>query len=246
MDKILLAFSVLSLMACGSEKETEEDTENSVFDADDNPDNVENSNCPSVVPEEYIYLWDCENTEGCAAKLYRYGVGESFDDGSFEVTEQWFSFSGPGDYCVDTFEITGSWDSREPSTYGGAAAEELFDISWKMVESQCGVIWSPLFADQEASDPNTQTYGGFMMFDTHGFGDMRNEDYNALVLGAPVNGNSYAPNSNYARGSVTPKAADHVGPGAQDENGDWCCSDELAGTFQAANYLWASAGDCLQ
>ena len=219
---------------------------NSLYDQESNDtDNVDGSGCPADVPEEYRYLWDCENEEGCAAKLYRYGVGASFDDGSFQVTEQWFSFEGPGAYCVDTFQIMGEWDSREPATFGGSSSEELFEITWEMVESQCQVLWSPLFADQEADNPDTQTYGGFMMFDTHTAWALRNEDYGALLIAAPVNGNQYAPNHNYAEGTVTP-TGEHEAPGGQDDAGQWCCEDTLAGEFQPAEYVWANGGDCLQ
>lgn len=248
MERFVIGLSLCSLVACGGEKESSDEAGNSVFDDNaGDTDNVDGSGCPADVPEEYRYLWDCENEEGCAAKLYRYGVGESFSDESFVITEQWFSFEGPGSYCIDTFEITGEWDSREPGTFGGAGSEELFGITWTMVDSQCQVIWSPLFADQEADDPATQEYGGFMMFDTHTAFGMRNPDppYKALVIAAPVNGNQYAPNQNYAEGTVIP-TGEHEAPGAQDENGDWCCVDELAGTFQPAEYIWTNSGDCLQ
>jgi hypothetical protein len=245
MMKLVIFASTLSLIACGEEKESNTTENNNVFDNNDT-DNVDGSGCPADVPEEYRFLWDCENAEGCSAKLYRYGVGESMDDGSFQVTEQWFSFSAPGEYCIDTFEVTGIWDSREPSTFGGGTSEELFQIQWQMVDSQCEVIWSPLFADQEASDPATQTYQGFIMFDTHNSWDYRNEDYEALVVAAPVNGNQYAPNSNYARGTVIPKDPDHEPPGGEQENGEWCCADSLIDQIQPSNYVWANSGDCLQ
>ena len=46
------------LVACGDEKESE--TTNTVFDQEgENEDNVDGSGCPSVVPEEYRFLWDC-------------------------------------------------------------------------------------------------------------------------------------------------------------------------------------------
>lgn len=246
MGKLLIGLSLCSLIACGSEKETDDD-ENAVFDENsDDTDNVDGSGCPEIVPEEYRYLWNCENEGDCSATLYRYGVGESFDDGSFQVTEKWFSFDGPGSYCVDTFQIMGEWDSREPATFGGSTAEELFDITWEMTDSQCQVIWSPLFADQEADDPNTQTYGGFMMFDTHTSWELRNPDYGALLIAAPVNGNQYATNFNYAENATVTPTGDHEAPGAQDENDQWCCEDTLAGEFQPAEYVWTNGGDCLQ
>ena len=47
------------LIACGEDKDSE--TTNTVFDQEgENEDNVDGSGCPSVVPEEYRFLWDCE------------------------------------------------------------------------------------------------------------------------------------------------------------------------------------------
>lgn len=248
MSKWLLSFGMLNFVACNADGDKESDSdENSVFGQnEDDTDNVDGSGCPDIVPEEYRFNWDCENAEECSAKLYRYGVGESFADGSFQVTEQWFKFEGPGAYCVDTFYITGEWDSREPATFGGGTAEELFEITWEMADSQCEVIWSPMFADQEADDPVTQTYGGFMMFDTHNPWNLRNEEYRMLLIAAPVNGSQYTPNSNYAQGTVTPTDPDHALAMSEDAAGDWCCEDPLAGTFQPSEYVWTNSGDCLQ
>lgn len=226
------AYMGTSLVACGDK---ESDTTTETTDTAENVDNVDGSGCPSVVPEQYRYLWDCENAEGCSAKLYRHGYGESFEDGSFVVTEQWFSFAGPGDYCVDTFELTGSWDNREPGTFGCSQCEALYEIDWVMQDSQCEVIWSPLFADQDADDPATQSYYGFIMFDTHSAFKVRTEEM--LVMSAPVNGNQYAPNTNYARGVATPTDPNASPFGEQDPDFD---------QMQPAEYVWSSAGDCLQ
>lgn len=247
MEKLLIGLSLCTLVACGSEKENNGDDENSVFDNNSqDTDNVDGSGCPADVPEEFRYLWDCENEEGCATKLYRYGVGESFEDGTIQITEQWFAFDGPGAYCIDTFEITGNWDSREPGTFQSPTSEELFEITWTMVDNGCSeIIWSPLFADQPADDPATQTYGGFMIFDTHNSWGVRNEDYAALVISAPINAGQYVKDSNYASGTVTP-TGEHEPAMEQDENGDWCCEDPLAGEFQPSEYVWANSGACLQ
>ena len=189
------------LVACGEEKESE--TTNTVFDQEgENEDNVDGSGCPSVVPEEYVYLWDCENAEGCNGKLYRQAEGESFDDGSFELTERWFLFNGPGDYCVDTFQIRGQYDSREPSTFGCQSCEVMYEVYWTMTDFQCEVLWSPFFAEQEPADPERQEYYGYISLDTHGGWDIRSPEM--LVVASPVNGNQYAPNTNYARGTADP------------------------------------------
>lgn len=226
---------VLGLIACGDKETTEEGT--SVFDASNNDtDNVDGSGCPSVVPEEYRFLWDCENTsEDCSAKLYRYGVGESFEDGSFEVTEQWFLFNGPSDYCVDTFTITGQWDDRTPNTFGCADCEKMYEVYWDMQDSQCEVIWSSFFADQEASDPTAQSYYGFILLNTHGGWDIRSE--NMLVMASPVNGNQYAPNGNYGRGVATPTYEGAVPVGE---------ADPMIDDIQPSTYVWTNTGDCLQ
>ena len=223
------------MLACGEDKDSE--TTNTVFDQEgENEDNVDGSGCPSIVPEEFQFLWDCENTQDdCSGKLYRHAVGESFEDGSFELTEQWYLFNGPGEYCVDTFNIVGQYDSREPSTFGCISCESMYEIYWMMTDSQCEVIWSPLFADQEASNPANQEYYGFVMLDTHGGWDLRYEEM--LVIAAPVNGSQYAPNNNYARGTATPTAADATPAGE---------ADPLIDEHQPALYEWSNAGDCLQ
>ena len=233
MTLSLLAFG---LVACGEEKETSESS-NSVFDQEGNEDNVDGSGCPSVVPEEYQFLWDCENAQGddCSAKLYRHAEGESFEDGTFELTERWYLFNGPGDYCVDTFSIVGQYDSREPSTFGCISCESMYEIYWTMTDSQCEVIWSPLFAEQEANDPASQEYYGFVMLDTHGGWDLRYEEM--LVVAAPVNGNQYAPNNNYARGVATPTYEGATPAGE---------ADPMIDEHQPATYEWTNAGDCMQ
>ena len=234
MKNVFWMLGTVGLFACGEEKTTEEG--NSVFDQEtDNTDNVDGSGCPSVVPEEYRFLWDCENSEGCNGKLYRRAVGESFEDGSFELTEQWFLFNGPGDYCVDTFEISGEYDDRNPDTFGCISCEAMYEVHWTMQESQCEVIWSPFFADQEADDPTTQSYYGFILLDTHGGWDIRYE--NMLVIASPVNGNQYAPNNNYAQGTATPTYEGATPAGE---------ADPMIDEHQPANYEWSNAGDCLQ
>jgi len=235
MTKYVWLLSLFSI-GCSSEKETGEEEGNSVFDNNDTDGNP-SSGCPSDVPEEYKYLWDCENAEGCSGKLYRYGVGSSDEDGNITVTEKWFMFEGPDTYCVDTFEITGSWSPLEPEARGCATCESIYEIDWVMQDAQCGVLWSPMFADQEASAPESQNYGGFLLFDTHGGWDIRNEDYGMLVTGTPVNGSSYAPNANYARGTAIPT---YEGATPPEE------PDPLIDEQQAADYVWANSGDCLQ
>lgn len=235
MRTLWMTITVAALTACGEDKDST-NTGDAVFDQEtDNTDNADGSGCPSVVPEQYWFLWDCENSEGCNGKLYRYGEGESFEDGSFEVTEQWFVFNGPGDYCVDTFSITGQWDDREPSTYGCASCEGMYEVYWEIQESQCGVLWSPFFADQAAETPDGQEYYGYILLDTHGGWDIRNEEM--LVTASPVNGNQYAPNFNYARGTATPtyEGATPVGE-----------ADPMKEEQQPAEYKWANTGDCLQ
>ena len=71
-----------------------------------------------------------------------------------------------------------------------------------MTDFQCEVLWSPLFADQEPSDPERQEYYGFISLDTHGGWDIRSPEM--LVVASPHNGNQYAPNTNYARGTADP------------------------------------------
>ncbi len=235
MKTVWISVFAIGLVACGEEKESE--TTNTVFNQEgENEDNVDNSGCPSVVPEEYQFLWDCENaTDDCSAKLYRHGIGESFEDGSFEMTENWYLFNGPSDYCVDTFKIVGQYDSREPSTFGCVSCESMYEVYWMMEESQCEVLWSPLFAEQEANDPAMQEYYGFIMMDTHGGWDIRYEEM--LAVAAPVNGNQYTVNNNYGRGVATPTDPDAAPAGE---------ADPMIDDYQPASFVWTNTGDCLQ
>ena len=87
----------------------------------------------------------------------------------------------------------------------------------------CGVIWGGIFFGQDGQSEEAP-YDGFLMFDTHtAFGD-RNEDNGALVVGAPVLGNSYFPKPDWARGTATPSGAEDGPP---------------------EDYVYVNAGSCL-
>ena len=77
---------------------------------------------------------------------------------------------------MDTFNIVGQYDSREPSTFGCQSCEVMYEVYWMMTDFQCEVLWSPFFADQEPSDPERQEYYGFISLDTHGGWDIRSPE----------------------------------------------------------------------
>jgi hypothetical protein len=227
---LLMGLSLL-VAGCTDEKASDEDdSPGSLFEDDTAEPTESDSACPPEVPEEYQYLWDCEANSCDGSLVYHRGVGSSTADGGFSVTEQWFVFDGNSS-CIDTFEIVGSASDYNPSNFNCSNCEEIFEIHWNLVESQCNWNWSSTFADQESEE---QSYYGFLMFDTHNaFGD-RNPDDAVLVLGAPVNGGSYAPFGDYGRGTAVP-----VGDGV-DINGD-------GGTdFYPADLEWANSGSCYQ
>ena len=222
------ALILISLVACTGEKAAES-TGESVFDQGDDP--VSESGCPADVPEDYLFLWDCENAEGCSSKLYRYAIGESDASGNISLTEQWFLFNGPDDYCIDTFQIEGEWLDVTPETFDCSSCEGVYEVQWELTESQCGIMWSSLFGDQEPNPEDPQTYSGYLLLDTHTAFRMRNEDYGVLVKAAP-GGNDYG------RGTAIPTDPNAVGPDETDPN---------AGEQQAEEYEWTTQpGICLQ
>lgn len=196
-----------------------DDTQDSLIDTGDD----DLGGCPSEVPAAYEFLWDCENSEGCSGKVYRYGVGESTAEGEFIAQEQWFVFEGPGLYCIDTFDIRGTASSYDPTTFNCSQCEEIYEVTWRLVDAQCNWNWSSTFADQESSE---QIYQGYFMFDTHDAFGNRNPDNAMLVIGAPTNGNGYAPMPDYGRGIASPQDSSIDGP--------------------PEDYEWASSGDCYQ
>ena len=221
MKKYLIVGSLL-VWGCGADKDAETSSENE--EQTETESDVTESGCPPEVPEEYQYLWDCEQTscDPGAYKVYHYAEGSSTADGSFSATEKWFVFDGSS-YCIDTFEIDGQAVETNPSTFDCSFCEEIFEINWRLTDSQCGWIWSKTFADQESEDQN---YYGFLMFDTHAsLTGERNEDNKILVVAAPVNRveNTYSPNNDYGRGTATP-------------------TSEVDGMPE--DYVWASSGDC--
>jgi len=195
-----------------------DDTGGSIF-----PDDSGSSDdgCPDEVPEEYQYLWDCENNSCDGYLVYHHAVGESTES-DITAVEEWFVFSGGGEWCKDTFEITGDVSQINPETYSCSQCEEIFEVNWTLTESNCGWSWGTTFNDE---DNDNQKYYGFLMFDTHNaFGD-RNPDDAMLVIGAPVNlsKSTYSLLSDYARGTATPTGSNDGPP---------------------EDYVWANTGTC--
>jgi hypothetical protein len=212
-------------MACNYTLVKKDELEDLQQDSDDTIQDTaldDEAGCPPEVPTDYQYLWDCENSEGCSAKVYRYATGLSTSDGTLTASEQWFVFEGPGLYCIDKFEINGTASDYDPTTFNCSQCEEIYQVTWRLVDGQCGWNWSSTFADQESAE---QVYQGYIMFDTHDAFGNRNPDNAMLVIGAPTNGNGYAPMPDYGRGTAIPSGSDDGPP---------------------EDYEWASNGDCYQ
>ena len=124
-----------------------------------------------LIPDEFQYLWD---TDGCTTldgaegvNVYWYAVGSADDAGDLTMTEQWFWFMGQGDYsqdCVDTFEITGTYDAFDYNALGCGACEEGYAVTRTLVDSTCGVSYHSTFNVEE--EPEEQVYEGIEMLDT--------------------------------------------------------------------------------
>ena len=218
---------LLSFLACADK---EGDTANG---GDTGSTEVNNSNCPNEVPEEFRYTWDCLSTDCDGSMVYRYAEGASISNGSISLRENWFVFDGVQP-CVDTFEIEGQEATDvNPDLFGCPSCERIFEITWTLTDSQCGLNWTNTFAKQESED---QIYVGYLLMDTHArvsFDEEvpleRSEDYSVIVSAAPVNvaEGTYAPIPDYALGTATPSTADD-GIGAPED------------------YIWSSRGDCYQ
>ncbi len=226
----------LILVGCGDGKEDDTDDGNSVFsETTDSGEIASDSDCPSDVPEQYQYSWDCL-ASSCPGGwlMYRNGIGESTADGRLAVEEKYYIFTTTQS-CVDTFSVAGIHSDYNPSNFNCSNCEEIFEIYWQLTDSQCkdtmGWTWKSTFGDQESA---TDEYYGYLMFDTHNaFGD-RNPENNILAIGAAVDSaeGSYSPMMDYARGSATPTedGVDMDGDGGID--------------FYPSAFDWVNSGVC--
>ena len=216
----------LSFIACSDKQ-----TDSGFVDGEE----VNNSNCPNAVPEEFRYTWDCLNVDCGGSTVYRLGSGSSLADGTITITEQWFVFDGIQP-CIDTFEISGIESDINPQLLNFPPSPHTnrgFEVMWKLTDSQCNLLWKSTFADQESDE---QEYFGYLFMDTHSRTSFNEEDPleryedNFVVVGAaPVNSaeNEYAPIPEYASGSATPTTAD-TAIGVPEE------------------YSWSSSGSCYE
>jgi hypothetical protein len=230
----MISVSTMLVLAtgCGGSKDDDDDDDTGTDgddggdDGDDGGDDGDDGGgggCPDSVPEQYRYIWDCDAETCDGSMLYRYGVGASDADGDMVITEQWFMFNGPGDFCVDTFELEGETSPIDPTTFNCSQCEETYEVEWNHTGTECGVIWGGIFFGQDGQGEEAP-YEGFMMYDTHtAFGD-RNPDNAMLVIAAPVLGSTYYPQSNYARGTATPSTSEDAPP---------------------EDYVYVNAGSCL-
>ena len=193
---------VLFFGACGYQVKIEKKEE------DTSADVVENlSECPDEVPEEYQFVWDCtkENCEGSAI-VYRHTTGQSADDGTLALTQQWFVFDGVAS-CVDTFTINGILTDLNPDVFDCSTCELVYEVQWTMTESNCQINWGPNTFKQEN---DAMVYDGFIVMDTHSRtfdssdedGLIRNPDGNMNVFEWPVNSDTGEANKMVGTGTA--------------------------------------------
>lgn len=223
--------SMLTLLACGNEKGAGAGDSGSAGTGGDGTGTGDGTAadgpCPSEVPDEYQYLWDCDTSSCDKSISYHIGEAESFEDGSFSATETYFRFEDEDTYCVDIFQTTGTWLDVNPEAYGGGTTDEVYEVNWELIQDQCGAYWSSAFGGFEwggggGSDWGSGDFGpdyaGYLFFQTHtAFGEV-NPDGNILVFSARCDsgesGEDCSLNDDYARGNATEDAT-WVGPPRQ-------------------------------
>ena len=226
-----IQWMVFLSLGCGVQLADEKNNTDSGVEEDTDPV-VENlSDCPDVVPEQYRYVWDCQNANCNGSMVYRYGVGSTSSDQSISIEEKWFIFEGGGNYVIDTFQLEGELSEINESTFGLANLEENYEIWWEMSEQQSNWNWSKTFAEQENEE---QRYYGYILIDTHTtLTQERNPENAVMVSAAPVNqtpdGAFYDLINDYARGTATPLEE-------EGEEYQWVPSD----------FVWASSGSCYE
>jgi len=182
-------------------------------DASDGTDGGTAGGCPDEVPEQFRNTWDC-SAEACGAPvLYRYATGSSNADDEIVVSESYFVFSGPGEWCVDTFEVSGEISPVDPATFNCSECEELWESTWEMTTGNaCGLAWGGLF-EQGSSEAEGPFYG-YLMFDTHSPLAGRNPDNAMLVFSATSDSASGGLqfNNNWADGTATPTTSADTWP----------------------------------
>ncbi|MDP6931525.1 MAG: hypothetical protein QGG40_01355 [Myxococcota bacterium] len=196
------------------------------------PDTGEELPCPSEVPDDYQYRWDCTGSICDDERaIYHLGIGSSDADGNLDVEERWFWFWDEGDeYCVDTFSITGDASEVEPDNFYCSGCEEVYQVEWELTGGDCSMDYENMFNNEDLSK---QEYPGYILFDTHtAFGD-RNVDNAMLVVTAHQDQSSgyYDVETDFARGTAEP-TSDEDGPPEDYEwvNASVMCVDVTTGT----------------
>ena len=163
------------------------------------------TDCPDEVPEQFRNVWDCDASACGAPVFYRYATGASTAEDTVTINESYFLFMGPGEWCVDTFEVTGEISPIDPATFNCSECEELWESEWEMsTGNSCGLVWGPLF-EQDSSETEGPFYG-YLMFDTHSPLAGRNPDNAMLVFSATSDSRSGSVqfNNNWAQGTAVP------------------------------------------
>lgn len=172
------------------------------------------SNCPDEVPEQYRYTWDCLNqvTDCGGSLVYRYAEGSSAANGHLQMQERWFVFDG-GSHCIDTFQITGTPADEIADEYC-LDCERGFAVEWALQDTQCNMDWEKTFQNEDLEE---QTYTGFLMLDTHRrvtFGEpLQRYEKNVMDVSAAAKDESsglYALIGVYGSGTAIPSTSDEA------------------------------------
>lgn len=210
----------LSAIACGSPSASTTDPGDT--------DSVQDDSHP-LVPEEYALLWNtegsCSNEFGDGDQMYMIFDGEVDADGNFSGTEQvWWFFAGEDESkdCVDTFALSGTAVTGDPTALGCVSCEEFYTVRRTITENNCN---SNQYARvyQEDDDGLLQN----LMIDTlNEFNDSPNEDNRIGVFHEEWNivQKKYTTKM-YAAGpdsQITPSGSEHGPPAAYRWVGDRC------------------------
>ncbi len=237
-----MAMLLMPLLACSGDDKGETDSGGGDDGGSGEVDDPlwDGEKCPDEVPDGYEDLWSCRSGCGGDEVMYHQAVGESFEDGSFAVTESFFFFDPSReesdeeplethemDWCFDTFEITGTPSEYTVDTFNCTTCETIYDVKWDMTtDNQCLLLWGSLFFGKDYRDKEPP-YNGVILMDTHNsFGD-RNPDDAMIVYGYPIAGSNYydVHNGDYGRGTATPTSETDGPPEAYEWASGSVCFD---------------------
>jgi hypothetical protein len=238
----------LSLVYCGGDLVCGEGTheENGVCvpgeeETDIDTDTDEDDGSHPLPPDQYKWIWNTEGTcetwnNRTGNQVYIYATDVRITaEGALSGTEKWYWFwegeGWEGD-CVDTFEVTGTTTAIDFEQYRCSQCEESYEISRKLIDSQCGHSYDRHLISYDWSDGwkdpgEIDAYPALAMFDTLTPNGNVNEDNKMLFvhLKADAEGelNPDSVDGDFAVGHAIPDDAEQVGvPGTYDWLAEKC------------------------